>query len=88
MSRPALPPSASQQLTAIDACTTGKGGDTEGSLALSDFDHAPAIAAPSHSLKLGGSSSPFWPGLKAAQAAGRASHMPAEPTLRPMLLRL
>lgn len=40
----------------IDACNTGKADDTEGSLTLSDFDHAPAITAPQHPVKLGGSS--------------------------------
>lgn len=39
----------------IDACNNGKGGDTEGSLTLSDFDRAPAITAPKHPLKAGGS---------------------------------
>jgi hypothetical protein len=41
----------------VDACNDGKGGDTEGSLTLSDFDHAPAITAPKHPLKAGGSPS-------------------------------
>jgi hypothetical protein len=40
----------------IDACNTGKGSDTQGSLTLSDFDHAPAITAPKHPVKAGGSS--------------------------------
>jgi hypothetical protein len=42
----------------VDSCNTGKGGDTEGSLTLSDFNHPPAITVPAHPVKLGGSSSP------------------------------
>jgi hypothetical protein len=42
----------------VDSCNTGKGGDTEGSLTLSDFNHPPAITVPAHPLKLGGGASP------------------------------
>lgn len=40
----------------VDACNDGKGGDTEGSLTLSDFGHAPAITAPKHPVKPGATS--------------------------------
>lgn len=41
----------------VDACNTGKGGDVEGSMTLSDFNHAPAITAPTHPVKPGTSQS-------------------------------
>jgi hypothetical protein len=37
----------------VDACNNGKGGNTEGSLTLSDFNHPPAITVPKHPVKLG-----------------------------------
>jgi hypothetical protein len=37
----------------VDACNTGKGGDTEGTVTLSDFNHPPAITAPKHAVRLG-----------------------------------
>lgn len=37
----------------VDACNDGKGGDVQGSLTLSDFDHAPAVVAPRHAVKVG-----------------------------------
>ncbi len=40
----------------VDNCNTGKGGDTQGALTLSDFNHPPAIAVPPHPVKLGGGS--------------------------------
>jgi hypothetical protein len=36
----------------IDACNDGKASDTQGSLTLSDFDHAPAVVAPKHAVKV------------------------------------
>ena len=44
----------------VDACNDGKGGDSEGSLTLTDFGHAPAITAPKRPLK-----PPATPGLSA-----------------------
>lgn len=41
----------------VDVCNTGKGDNTEGSLTLSGFDHAPAITAPKHPVKPGATSS-------------------------------
>lgn len=41
----------------VDACNDGKGGDTKGSLTLSDFDHAPTITAPKHPVRPGPTSS-------------------------------
>lgn len=35
----------------VDACNNGKGGNVQGSVTLSDFNHAPAIKAPAHPLK-------------------------------------
>jgi hypothetical protein len=37
----------------VDVCNTGKGNDAEGSLTLSDFNHAPAITAPRNPMKAG-----------------------------------
>lgn len=37
----------------VDACNDGKGGDTEGTLTFSDFNHAPPVTAPQHPVKLG-----------------------------------
>jgi hypothetical protein len=41
----------------VDVCNDGKGGGTEGTLTLSEFDHAPPIAVPKHPLKGGGPTS-------------------------------
>jgi hypothetical protein len=38
----------------VDACNNGKGGDVQGSLSLMDFDHAPAVTAPKHPVKISG----------------------------------
>ncbi len=37
----------------VDACNDGKGGDTQGTLTLSDFGHAPAVTAPKHPVTVG-----------------------------------
>lgn len=41
----------------IDVCNNGKGDDTEGSLTLSHFGHAPAITAPPNPVKAGSTAS-------------------------------
>jgi hypothetical protein len=43
----------------VDACNTGKGDDTEGSLTLSDFNHPPLVTAPKHPVKPRSTSSPL-----------------------------
>jgi hypothetical protein len=40
----------------VDACNTGKGDDSEGSLTLSDFNHPPAITVPKNPVKIGAAS--------------------------------
>jgi hypothetical protein len=43
----------------VDACNTGKGGDTEGTITLSDFNHPPAVTAPKHPVKPRSTSTPL-----------------------------
>lgn len=40
----------------VDMCNSGKGGNTEGVLTLSDFDHAPVISTPKNAVKLNSAS--------------------------------
>jgi hypothetical protein len=40
----------------VGTCNNGRGGDTQGSLILSGFNHPPAITVPKHAVKLGGTS--------------------------------
>jgi hypothetical protein len=41
----------------VDACNSGKGDNSEGSVTLSDFNHPPAITVPKHPLQLGNTAS-------------------------------
>lgn len=42
----------------VDVCNTGQPNDTEGTITLNDFGHAPAITAPKHATATGAPSGP------------------------------